>query len=72
MTKIAGVYIQSEPEILRAGATRSFALRLSRAARRAVRRTLRSRRSIRLRVGALAIDHAGNSTPKRRTVTLRR
>jgi len=70
--RVAGVYLKAAPRRLPARGAASLALRLSPAARRAARRALRSRRSFRTRVTAVALDGVGNLTTKRRTLTLRR
>ncbi len=69
---VAGVRLSAAPKPMRANVATSLTLRLSTAARRAIRKALRSRRSIHTRVAAVATDVAGNAVAKGRTITLRR
>ena len=69
---VAGVRLKSAETSLRAGAVRTLTLRLPRAARRAIRSALRSRRSLKRAVTVVAHDTAGNRTNAKRTLTLRR
>lgn len=68
--RIAGVYLQSASRSLRPNVAKTLTLRLTTAARRAIRRALRSRRIIRTRVAVDALDIGGNITTVKRRVTL--
>ena len=70
---VAGVRLSSAPSSLRPDVAKMLTLRVSSRARAAIRRALRSKRSVvRTRVAVVAIDIAGNETTARRTIALRR
>ena len=71
-TRVRGVYVQSAARRLRPNAAKTLTIRLPAAARRAIRRALRTQRTIRTRVTVVALDALGNPTTARRTITLRR
>jgi hypothetical protein len=70
--RIAGAYLQSASRPLRPNVAKTLTLRLTARARRAIRRALGARRSIRTPVTVVALDAVGNPTTARRTMTLRR
>ena len=69
---VAGITLKAAPVAVARNRARTLRLALSANARRAVRRALRSRRSIRARVVVIARDADGNARRSTRTITLRR
>ena len=70
--RIAWVYVSYARRTMRPNVTKTLTLRLSAPARRAIRRALRSRRSLRTQITVVALDAVGNPGLARRTITLRR
>ena len=69
---VAGVTLKAAAAPLKKGRARTLRLVLTAKARLAVRRALRSRRSIRARVVVVARDADGNAVRVTRAITLRR
>ncbi|MEJ7826216.1 MAG: hypothetical protein WKF48_12345 [Solirubrobacteraceae bacterium] len=71
-TTAAGVRLKTPKRTVRTSPGRTLRIVLSTRARRAIRKTLRSRSAVRTRVTVVAHDAAGNRTTARRTITLKR